>query len=330
MGTLFMWVGRALFGLVGLLALLLIAGFTYQQAASWVEQRTFPAPGQLVDIGGYRLHLYCVGQAGKGSPTVILDSANLGTVSNWVWIQQAISSTTRVCAYDRSGIGWSDLSPLPQDTQQNAQALDTLLQKAEIAPPYVLVGHSFGGLFVRMYAEFYPDKVAGMVLIEGTNPNGLAALGKPDVMPNAPDPAMIDAAPLVSRFGVLRLMRTVTSDPDLPPQQRAETDAYYVSTRFAETIKRQYHLFPTLLAQIREINTPGRLGNKPLAIILGSQGDGGEAVWQSLFAEQAALSTRSTTHMVEGATHASLVDKQEHALQSAAIILQVVAAASVE
>lgn len=125
-------------------------------------------------------------------------------------------------------------------------------------------------------------------------------------------------------------MRAVSSDPDLPSQQRAETDAYYVSTRFAETIKRQYQLFPTLLAQVREINAPGKFGNKPLAIILGTLGDGGEARWQPLFAEQAALSTNSATYVIEGATHASLVDKQADALQSAAIILKVVAAVSGE
>ena len=326
MATFLVWLMRIFLGMVGLIVLLLLVAFSYQQIASWREERILPPPGQVLDVGGYRLHFYCVGKNQKGSPTVVLDSANLGTVSNWVWVQQAISSTTRACAYDRAGIGWSDLSPQPHDTRQNAQALEALLQKAKIAPPYVLVGHSFGGLFVRMYAELYPDKIAGMVLIEGTNPDALAALGKPDVMPNAPDPAMLDAAPFVSRFGLLRLMRAVSSDPDLPSQQRAETDAYYVSTRFAETIKRQYHLFPALLAQVREINAPGKFGNKPLAIILGSLGDGGEARWQPLFAEQEALSTNSATYVIEGATHASLVDKQADALQTAAIILKVVAA----
>lgn len=327
MRTLLVGLLRITVGLVGVVALLLLGSYGYQQLASWRERRLYPPPGQLVDVGGYRMHIYCVGESPLGTPTVILDGANLGTVSHWVWVQQAIQPVARVCAYDRAGIGWSEHSPQPQDTRQNAQALDTLLRQAAIAPPYVLVGHSFGGLFVRMYAELYPHNVAGLVLIEATNPDGLAALGKADVMPNAPDAAMIDAAPLVSQFGLFRLLRFVQSDPDLPSQQRAEADAYYSSTNFAEIVKRQYQLFPTLLAQIRAINTAGRFGDKPLAVILGSKGDGGEPAWRELFAAQAKLSTNGSIYTITDATHASLVDKQAHASETSQIILQVVEAA---
>ncbi len=318
------WVGRVLLALLALLVGLAAIGASYQAIATARDQRTYPPPGRLVDVGGYRMHLYCVGE---GNPTVILDAANMGTVSNWAWVQPEIAIATRVCAYDRAGLGWSDLGPEPQDTRQNAEALHTLLGNGDVPGPYVLVGHSLGGLYTRMFAERFPDEVAGLVLIEGTLPDGLKRLGKPDVMPNAPDQGMMDLTPVVSRLGILRLRGFPSSDPDLPERQSGELQAYLASTKWAELIKRQYHLFPMLLAQVRPLYGAGSLGDRPLAVVLGSEGDGGIKEWQGLFEEQAALSTNRTIRMIDGATHVSLVDRREHALQTSAVILQVVEAA---
>ena len=145
-------------------------------------------------------------------------------------------------------------------------------------------------------------------------------------MPNAPDAGMIDAAPFISHLGVLRLMGFPGTDLDLPEPQRSELQAFLSSTKWAEMIKRQYHLFPTLLEQVRPLYTPGSLGEIPVAVVLGSEGDGGIAEWQELFAAQAALSTNHVLVTVDGANHASLVDRQEHALQTSTIIRRVVEA----
>lgn len=306
------------------IVVLAIAGVIYQTAATESDQRKYPPPGELVNVGGYKMHIYCMGE---GSPIAILDSANMGTVSNWVWIQSEVAKTTRVCAYDRADSGWSDLSPQPNDAEQNSQALHTLLVNAGETGPYVLVGHSFGGLYVRMYAEMYPEDVAGMVFIEGTLPDGLKALGKPDVMPNAPDAGMMDMMPFISRLGILRLAGFPATDPDLPEPQRSELQAYLASTKLAESLKRQYHLFPTLLAQVWPLYKAGSLGNIPVAVVLGSEGDGGIAEWQELFVQQAALSTNHVLVTVDGANHISLVDQEDHALQTGAVILQVIDAA---
>lgn len=324
MKTLLKWLKRLTLGFLAFMIALALLGAAYQSISSAADQNNFPYPGQLVDVGGYRMHIHCVG---NGSPTVILDSANMGTVSNWAWIQPEIAKTTRVCAYDRADTGWSDLSPQPNDTRRNAEALHNLLDRAGETGPYVLVGHSLGGLYVRMFAEIYPDEVTGMVLIEGTLPDGLRRLGRADVMPNAPDAGMIDAAPFISRLGVLRLMGFPATDPDLPEPQRSELQAFLSSTKWAELIKRQYHLFPTLLEQVRPLYAEGSLGDLPLAVVLGGEGDGGIAEWQDLFAGQAALSSNHMRVIIADANHISLVDRREHALQTGAVITQVVEAA---
>ena len=323
LNTLWKWLRRLTFGLMTLLVLLGLLGVAWQTAASKAEQKNFPPPGQLVEVGGYDLHIYCIGE---GSPTVILDAANMGTVSNWAWIQPELANTTRVCAYDRADSGWSDLSPEPNDTRQNAEALHTLLNNTGATCPYVLAGHSFGGLYVRIYAEMYPNKVVGMVFIEGTLPDGLNRLGKPDVMPNAPDAQMMDATPFISRLGILRLVGFPSTDPDLPEPQRSEWQAYLSSAKLAESLKRRYHLFPTLLSQVRPLYSAGSLGDIPVAVVLGSEGDGGIAEWQELFSQQAALSTNNILVTVDGANHISLVDRQSHALQTSAVIIQVIEA----
>ena len=323
MKTILKWLTRLVLGLITFIVVLSLLGATYQTAASKADEKRFPPPGQLIDVGGYRMHIHCMGE---GSPTVILEAANMGTVSNWAWIQPQIAKTTRVCAYDRADLGWSDLSPTPNDTRRNAEALHILLEKAGERGPFVLAGHSFGGLYVRMYAEMYPEQVAGLVFIEGTLPDGLKQLGKPDVMPNTPDAGMIDSTPFISRLGILRMMGFPSTDPDLPEPQRSELKAYLASNKLAESIQRQYHLFPTLLAQVRPLYGAGSLEDRPLAVILGSEGDGGIPEWSELFTQQAALSTNHILVTVEGANHVSLVDRQEHAAQTATVILQVVEA----
>jgi pimeloyl-ACP methyl ester carboxylesterase len=314
---------RSLISVTIFIFALAITGMIYQTAATETDQRKYPPPGILANVDGYKMHIYCLGE---GTPTVILDSANMGTVSNWTWIQPEVAKTARVCAYDRADSGWSDLSPQPNDTRQNAETLHTLLNNAGESGPFVLVGHSFGGLYVRMFAEMYPDEVVGIVFIEGTLPDGLNRLGKPDVMPNAPDAQMMDATPFISRLGILRLVGFPATDLDLPEQQRNELQAYLSSTKLAESIKRQYHLFPTLLAQVRPLYEAGSLGDIPVAVVLGSEGDGGIPEWHDLFAGQAALSTNHIMVTVDGANHISLVDRQEHALQTSAVILKVIEA----
>ncbi|MGH1395633.1 MAG: alpha/beta fold hydrolase [Trichormus sp.] len=148
-------------------SIVLLATTFYQAIASLIENRQ-PSPGQLIDVGGYRLHLYT---AGKSSPTVILEHS-LGGIEGYLLVQE-IAKLTRVCIYDRAGYGWSDHSPHPRTSQQIVTELDSLLTQAGIEPPYILVGNSFGSYNVRLYAHYFPEKVIGIVLTDGLHETGM-------------------------------------------------------------------------------------------------------------------------------------------------------------
>lgn len=117
------------------------------------------------DVGGYRLNLRC---EGSGSPVVVMDAGGGDTLQTWDWVVPEVKKVTRVCAYDRAGLGKSDPGPTPRTSDQIVKELRELLGRARISPPYVLVGHSFGGLNVRLYAARNPAQVAGLVLVDAT------------------------------------------------------------------------------------------------------------------------------------------------------------------
>jgi pimeloyl-ACP methyl ester carboxylesterase len=126
----------------------------------------YSLPGKLVDVGGFRLHLNCTG---RGGPAVVLIAGGGDFSFDWGLVQPDVSRFTRVCSYDRAGLAWSDPGPTPRTMRQEAYELHTLLKTARVKAPYVLVGHSVGGLIARVYAEQYADEVAGMVLVDPTH-----------------------------------------------------------------------------------------------------------------------------------------------------------------
>lgn len=315
------WLRRGAFGLLVTLLVLVASGALYQAVATAIDRRSYPAPGNLVDVGGYRLHLFCTGSQSAGRPTVVLDAAFPATVSTWAWVQPELAKNTRVCAYDRAGLGWSDPGPAPRDARHHAQELHSLLKNAAIPGPYVLVGHSLGGLSVRMFADQYPDDVAGMVLIEATNPDAWQRLGTPEGV--GIDRTQLAVAPWLARLGVFRLglIPAYGSTPDLPPRQRAELQAFLHASGSLDTVRAVDTAFSTALDQVRQAQGVGAI---PLAIVLGSQGDGSIEALRELFRAQAELSTNSRTVLVDGATHMGLVTNRAHAAQTATAIREVV------
>ena len=126
-----------------------------------------PAPGQMVDAGGFKMHIHCTGE---GSPTVILVSGLDDFSSMWSLVQPEIAKSTRVCSYDRAGLGWSEASPNPRTSANMVKELHALLVNANVEGPYVMVGHSFGGALARLYVHTYPDEVVGLVFVDVAPP----------------------------------------------------------------------------------------------------------------------------------------------------------------
>jgi pimeloyl-ACP methyl ester carboxylesterase len=149
--------------LLGVLASLVAAGVLYQRLGARHQFRKLKPAGTLVDVGGHRLHIVCMG---TGRPVVLLESAIAASSLSWAVVQPAIAQFTRVCAYDRAGLGWSDAPSCPRSLERVLDELDAVLQQTEFDDRCVLVGHSFGSLIVRAYAARHPERAAGLVLID--------------------------------------------------------------------------------------------------------------------------------------------------------------------
>ena len=160
------WAGRTLVGLLLLFMILAAITLGAGARAKAALRARHPPIGQLVDVGGYKLHISC---AGVGSPTVVLDAGAGDLGLAWAQVQPTVARSTRVCVYDRAGLGWSEQSPRPRTAEVMVDELHTLLANAGIAGPYVLVGHSLGGLVVRQYAHSYPAGVAGIILVDSAH-----------------------------------------------------------------------------------------------------------------------------------------------------------------
>ena len=308
---------RPLLGLVVALLALAVAGAIYQALATERAERAYPPPGEMVDVGGHSLHIKCVGQ---GSPTVVLDGGSGEMSADWVLVQREVSATTRVCAYDRAGMGWSEVGPEPRDARRISGELHALLAEAGIEGPYVLVGHSFGGLYAQTYAARYPDKVAGVALVDSSQPDQFTH--QPVARDSyEPQKQIFAVSSLLARLGIVRLLYKLSpAPPDLPRQQRGQIDALSPSTRQVSTYALELRATPQTTTQTRSLRS---LGDKPLAVVTAGTQEPG---WLDLQDDLATLSSNSMHRVVEGATHTSLMYDRSDAQASSAAIVEVVAA----
>jgi len=160
----FLDLARFSLGLIALLLALILVTTIYQEVATAKERARFPAPGRLVDVGGYRLHLRC---ESEGSPTVVLESGSGMTSNEWTLVQPEVAKFTRVCSYDRVGFGWSESGP-PADP---VDVLRVLMRNRGVSGPYAIVGHSYGSGLARRFAYRFPSKVKGLVLTATSYPD---------------------------------------------------------------------------------------------------------------------------------------------------------------
>jgi pimeloyl-ACP methyl ester carboxylesterase len=193
-----------------------LAGTTYQGVATALERRQLPHPGRLIDVGGHQLHLDC---SGEGHPIVVLEAPSMGMSAVWGWIRQDLTSRTRVCGYDRSGLGWSESGDFDYDPSRAIDELHVLLERASETAPYVLVGHEFGAALATAYAARYRPDLAALVLID------------PPAHDNRPDQSSMmrfaDSWPWLARVGVLRGTRLLSRRADgLPETSTAAVSAF--------------------------------------------------------------------------------------------------------
>ena len=251
------WLGRIAVSIIGLL----LVGYIYEPIAESADAKAYPPPGQLVDVGGYRLHINCTG---TGSPTVIIE-AGLGDWSTgWGLVQSEVAEATRVCTYDRAGWGWSEAGPLPRDATQFAKELHTLLQKANIPGPYVMVGHSLGGFAVRVFVNEYASEVAGIVLIDSMSPKQFTrSQAKEDSRIGVPSqPFSISA--LLARFSIVRLLAKPLG---IMPSGTPDEDAYFsrmVRVQNAQTLTNESQGMPASSEEASAVKT---FGDLPLIVL---------------------------------------------------------------
>lgn len=307
---------RFLYLLPGLSALIstpAVSAMIYQVIATMLDRQTYPPPGRLVDVGGYRLHLHCSGHVGASGPTVVMD-AGIGECSlGWSLVQPEIAGFARVCTYDRAGLGWSDPAPTPRTSQQIVNDLHALLTNAAIKPPYVLVGHSFGGLNARLYASQFPEEVAGMVLVDSAHED----------YPFRP-PLLIRAGLLTAPLGLPRLLaQFVASENPIfnrhskyPPAYRAIA----TSTKYLKTIRREYSAADESWSQSR--NSKKSLGDIPLVVLFARFNHEVYSVFKKLQLELARRSTGGKLIIVENSGHHIQYDRPEAVIDAVREVLE--------
>lgn len=254
----------------------LFLGAVCQAAGTRRDVKRFPPPGRLVDVGGHRLHVL---ESGSGDATIVLEAGLMSTVLSWSNLQHELAKSYRVVSYDRGGLGWSEVGPMPRTADRIVDEFHTLLQRAGVPPPYVLVGHSFGGLTVPLFAARFPDETAGMVLVDPVVPAEWNPPSEHDRKLIRVGAQVCRRAALLSRIGLIRftafllttrvakiaghLIRIISrgapaesgsvSSPwfaALPANEKAMASIFWVQEKFALTIASQLENFPVSAAQV--------------------------------------------------------------------------------
>jgi pimeloyl-ACP methyl ester carboxylesterase len=272
-----------------------------------------PAPGQLVDVGGYRMHLNCTG---KGAVTVLLEAGNADFSLHWSRVQPDVAPFAKVCSYDRAGLGWSESSPLLRTAGNMVAELGALLSAGAVHGPYLLVGHSFGGVLMRAFAAAHPDDVAGLVLVDS------AHAGQVDRLPGMR--AAIEqgaaqfrgVAPLAAS-GLLAIMPGNIPDPGLPASALADYRALLATAGYFDAAAIETAALPGNLggrdASLGDIPlvVVSRGGSAPVVGLTPGEAVRFEAEWQEMQRELLALSSRSTQVIASGSGHSVHLEQPE-------------------
>lgn len=262
-------IGRVLLGFLVIVLILIPIGMGYQAYALRRDRAEFPAPGRMVEVDGFRLHINCTG---TGSPTVILE-AGLGD-GGFIWnkVQNQTAQTTQVCSYDRPGLGWSDYVSRPFDGRLVAKNLHTLLENAGVTGPYVLAGHSMGGLYIREFAYQYPDEVAGLVFVDSVHENQSRSVeggrgGMAGTLGN-----LLSFCSTVAPTGVFRIFglgNALVGETGLPEEVKSAAIATLNRNTYCRTIANEMQ---TSDEDTSQPTGPQSLGDIPLIVLVAGRG----------------------------------------------------------
>lgn len=315
------WLKRIVLACVALIVLLAAAGAIYRAIENSADARRFPQQGRSVSLGaqfaGVSLNIDCSGQ---GSPTVVLDSGLGVPAVGWNFVQPQIAKFTRVCSYDRAGYGWSTPGPMPRTSGEIVKELHALLAAAGEKPPYILVGHSFGGFNIRVFNSAYPGEVAGMVLVDASHedqnsrmPAALMAYSKKE---EAASKWQAFIAPALIDLGIARLTTNVSGPSYLPRNFLEELRYLQLQTKFLGATNSELASFDISAGEVR---ASGNLGDKPLIVLTAGRSpdasslpadfpkkafDDFETTWRNdLQVREAHLSTRGRQVIVPDSDH---------------------------
>jgi len=301
------------------LLILVAAGFLYENISEARDRRLNPVQGRLVDVGGRNMHIHCTGD---GSPTVILDSGLGDSYLSWRKVQPEIAKFSRVCSYDRAGLGFSDPSSQPRTSKVVAEELHALLQAASVPPPYVIVGHSMGGYNVRLYASIYRSDIVGMVLVDASHPDQENRF--PPELKNMEGSWHREAEFIAYTmpFGVPRLLSLCDNDP--------ATRAADCNWRASREQLAEINAFPGSAA---ETAATGSLGDLPLAVLSHDPDKPSSDLppdlarptneaWERMQVELSHLSTCGTQTIAKNSAHYIQIDRPDVVIDAVRSIVE--------
>ncbi len=316
-----------LLGVGCFIGLAVLVGFGFETFMRWQVSRKYPVMGQLVDIGGRKIQIDC---RGKGSPTVVLESGidNLGSLE-WATVHDEIAQTTRVCAYSRAGILWSDPNPGTVDSKSIAEDLHAALTKSGETGPWVMVGYSAGGPSTMIFTGRYESEVAGLVFVDGSHPDQIARIQQITGESFGAIPSgLIPLSEVLSRIGLVRLISMVWPNPqvnlapNLPPRASQMVEAYAPqnTSSFLKGLKAGD-------AETSDAGNYRNLGDRPLVVLTGTrklspdelqalglsqaQETQMQTLWDELQADLATYSTHSRHEIVSDASHLIQFDRPD-------------------
>jgi pimeloyl-ACP methyl ester carboxylesterase len=300
-------VRRIAVGLLTVVVASLIFGAIYQRTATASAFDKYVPPGRFFAVGDHNLHITCIGSG----PSVVLESGFGGWSIDWRSVQPEIARFARVCSYDRSGMGWSDRGPASTTTREGrARELHALLRRASVPKPYVLVGHSLGGIFVREFARLYPKDVSGLVFVDSSHEEMGSRVTRKERNEATGQLRLLRFGRYLMPFGIQRLLGLPVSNArELPVGVREEAKAigYRSSSYFA-----LYDEASNLLKEESEGKLVlGKIPDVPLTVLVSDDNVRRVKVWKELQEELADLTSDSRLEIVAHSGHFIQVDEPE-------------------